>query len=484
MVLKGYLFSLLYAFLCLGIGLGLYKIKVDKKITRKLVHILVGAEWLILYHFVGVSIHFLIVCLFFLLVLWISHRKNLMPMISSDGDNAPGTVYYALAMTVMAGICLVLPDMMLFFGIGVFCTSLGDGLAGIVGYGFNPDRTPNIRIFGNKSLFGTLITFIACFGVTYAFDAYFSLGLKAWHIVAIALFATELELVTGRGLDNITVTLGSSFLAYSFFAFSSVENYIVPILLTPAIIAFAKKKKALTTGGIIAALAVDIAISITLRSFGFCILLAFFAGGIIVDKIKKKTQKTKQNVENVEKRGSCRDHIQVLANALVATVCAALYFFFDSRVFLIAFVASLAEALADTAASGVGALSGQAYDIFRRRPCQVGLSGGMSLLGTLASVVAALLVGVLALAFGEINLTEMSIITLAAVLGAFFDSLLGSLAQVKYKCSVCGSVVEREQHCGEPAVRYSGIPFVNNDLVNLASTLFAAGISAVIYLAS
>ena len=263
-----------------------------------------------------------------------------------------------------------------------------------------------------------------------------------------------------------------------------MENYIVPILLTPAIIAFAKKKKALTTGGIIAALAVDIAISITLRSFGFCILLAFFMGGIAVDKIKKKTQKTKQNAENVEKRGSCRDHIQVLANALVATVCAALYFFFDSRVFLIAFVASLAEALADTAASGVGALSGQAYDIFRRRPCQVGLSGGMSLLGTLASVVAALLVGVLALAFGEINLTEMSIITLAAVLGAFFDSLLGSLAQVKYKCSVCGSVVEREQHCGEPAVRYSGIPFVNNDLVNLVSTLFAAGISAVIYLAS
>lgn len=483
MILKGYLVSLLYAFLCLGIGFGLYKIRVDKKITRKVVHILVGAEWLILYHFVGAGIHFLIVCLFFLLLLWLSHWKRLMPMISSEGDNAPGTVYYALAMSVMAAICLFIPDMLLPFGVGVFCTSLGDGFAGIVGYVLHPDKTPNVRILGSKTLFGTATAFLVCLGVVCVFNSYFTLGLVLWQIISIALFATELELVTGRGLDNITVTLGASFLAYSFINYSQVSGYIAPILLTPVIIAFAIKKRALTAGGIAAAVIVDILISIPLRSFGFCILLAFFMGGIAVDKIKKKAQKPKQNLEGIEKRGSCRDHIQVFANALVASVCAALYYFLEDRVFVVAFVASLAEALADTAASGIGALSGRAYDIFRRRPCAVGLSGGMSLFGTLASAVAALIIGLIALAFGEINPAECSIITLAAVLGAFLDSMLGSLLQVKYRCTVCGSLVEKEQHCGRPAVRHSGISFVNNDLVNLISTLLAAVIAAMLYLA-
>lgn len=482
MILKGYLFSLLYAFLCLGLGFGLYKLSVDKKITRKIVHILVGAEWIILYHFVGASVHFLIICLLFLLVLFVSYKRGLMPMISSEGDNSPGTVYYALAMSVMAIICLIIPDMMLPFGIGVFCTSLGDGLAGIVGYLLHPDKTPNIRIFGNKTLFGTVSIFVASLGVALAFNSFFHLGLLIWQIVAIALFASELELVSGMGLDNITVTLGPSFLAYSFITIPGVENYLLPILLTPVIILFASKKQALTISGIIAALAVDIAISIPLRNFGFCILLAFFAGGVAIDKIKKSALKSKQNIaEPIEKRGSRRDHIQVLANALVASVCAVLHLVFGGKVFVIAFVASIAEAFADTAASGIGALSGRAYDIFRRRPCQVGLSGGMSVLGTLASLVAAILIGLLALGFGEINPAEMIIIAIAAVLGAFFDSLLGSLAQVKYKCTVCDSIVEREQHCGTPTVRHSGLSFVNNDVVNLVSTLFAAVVAAAIY---
>nr|MBE6545708.1 hypothetical protein [Oscillospiraceae bacterium] len=133
MIVKGYLFSVLYALICLALGFVLYKFGVAKKITRKIVHILVGFEWVILYYFVGPGIHFLAVCLLFLALLAVSYRKNLMPMISSDADNAPGTVYYALAMSVMAAVTLFIPEMILPFGIGAFCTSLGDGLAGLVG---------------------------------------------------------------------------------------------------------------------------------------------------------------------------------------------------------------------------------------------------------------------------------------------------------------------------------------------------------------
>ena len=56
-----------------------------------------------------------------------------MPMISSDSDNAPGTVYYALAMTGVSLVGCFIPEVMLPFGIGVMCTSIGDGFAGVIG---------------------------------------------------------------------------------------------------------------------------------------------------------------------------------------------------------------------------------------------------------------------------------------------------------------------------------------------------------------
>ena len=481
MILKGYIFAVLYALICLALAFGLYKIGVEKKITRKIVHILVGFEWVILYHYVGPTWHFLAVCLLFLLILAVSHRKNLMPMISSEGDNAPGTVYYAVAMTVMAIITLFVPKMILPFGIGVFCTSLGDGLAGLVGQSIIAGW--NKKLYGNKSLVGASVNFLACFGVSLFFGDYFDMSLSVWQCFAIALLALELELFTGFGLDNIAITLGTSLLAFSFVSFSSTANYIIPILLTPAIIAFAYKKRALTVSGILAAIAVDILISVSLGNFGFCILFAFFAGGIAVDKIKKRYKKTRQNEnQSLEKRGDCRDHVQVLANSFIATAFAILFAVTSKKVFLIAFVAAIAEALADTVASGIGVISGKAYDVFRRKTCEPGISGGMSLLGTVSSLLAAAIIAFFAYLFGRINGAEAVIVILSAFLGAIFDSFLGSVVQVKYKCKSCGKVLEREEHCGERTEKYSGVKFVNNDVVNLLSTLFAGILASVIYI--
>ena len=102
MIFWGYIGALSYGILCLLISMVAYKAGVPKRYTRKIVHILVGFEWVILYHTMGVGIHFIAVCLIFTALLAVSYKKSLMPMISSDGDNAPGTVYYGLSMTAMA----------------------------------------------------------------------------------------------------------------------------------------------------------------------------------------------------------------------------------------------------------------------------------------------------------------------------------------------------------------------------------------------
>ena len=473
MIFKGYLFAAFYGIFCLALAALLYKLGVEKKITRKVVHILVGFEWVILNHFMGPSVHFLVVCVLFTLLLALTHRKNLLPMISSDGDNAPGTVYYGMAMTIMATITIFVPGMIVPFGIGVFCTSLGDGLAGLMGQLMSCPR--NAQIYGNKTIYGTLYNVVVSSIVVGCFNSIFDLGMSMWFVLAVAAFSTILELFSVRGLDNISITLGTAFLSFALINYPGAENYLAPILLTPVIIAFANKKKALTIGGILAALAVDIIISITLGNSGFLLLLAFFAFGILTDKVKKKYKKVKQNKkESTEKRGDCRDQVQVLANSLVATICAILFGITHNRIFVIAFAASLAEALADTVASGIGVLNPKAYDLFRMKPCKPGISGGMSILGTFTSFLASLLMAIFASLLGLVATNEIAIVMFCAFLGGIFDSFLGSILQVKYKCTVCGELVEREEHCGKPTTHHSGMKMMSNDLVNLLGTAFSA----------
>ena len=469
MILKGYILSALYGALCLLFAAILHKCGVEKRVTRKTVHILVGFEWVILFRFVGATYHFLIVCLLFLALLVFVYKKRLMPMIASDGENAPGTVYYAVAMSIMATITLFENRMMIPFGIGVFCTSFGDGFAGLVGQSI--PRKINPRIYGNKSLFGGAVNLLVCFAVAIFFSCYFKMNLGVIACLAIAVFALELELFTTRGLDNITITLGASVLAFAFSYYPSVWNYIVPILLTPAIIAFVKTKKALSVGGLISAVLLDVAISLTLGNSGFLILLSFFAIGLITDKIKKRADKKRQNQIPIDKS---RGAIQVLSNGAVGAVCAVAFFATREKVFLVAFCASFAEALADTAASGIGAFSDKAFDPFRFKRCESGLSGGMSAVGTLASLVGAFLIAIISLGLNLATFNETIIIAFVGFVGGVFDSLLGSLLQVKYRCKVCSKIIEKNVHCDEKADHYRGLKFLDNNLVNFFGTLFSA----------
>ena len=467
MILKGYLFSILYVVLCLGISLVLYKLGVPKKITRKVVHILVGFEWVILYTFMGAgSVHFLAVCILFLILLFAEYKIKLLPMMSSDGDNAPGTVYYALAMSLVAMACIFVPDMIYPFGIAVFCTSLGDGLAGLAGQSV---KRLNFKIWGNKSFIGGLVNLIVCFAVPLVFSNIFELHIPLWQCALISLLAFELEIFCGRGIDNLCITLGVASLSYLLMFVPGTLDYIVPIMLTPAVVAIVMKKRALTVGGTLAALMLDLAVSIAFKNMGFIVLIMFFVGSMLADKFKIHCKKTGQNNKKEE-----RTALQVFANGFVGMLCALAYVATDSSIYFVCFVAVFAEALADTAASGVGAAAKGAYDIFRFKKCDKGESGGVSLIGTVASVIAAILVAAVPLLAERIEMAEFIIIVIAAILGVMFDSLLGSLLQAKYICAVCGKKTEQSIHCDEKAERYRGLPFMTNSAVNFFSTVLTA----------
>ncbi len=477
MIFKGYLFGALYGIFCLCLALVFYKLGMPKKYTRKTVHILVGFEWFILYHFLGAGVHFLAVCIFFMILLAVSYRGRLLPMISSDADNAPGTVYYGVAMTSVAIVGCFLPEVMLPFGVGIMCTSLGDGAAGAVG---QLVKKHNPRVYQNKTLFGTLANLLVSFTASLLLSHFYDMGITALGCLCIALVSVGLELIVGRGLDNIAVTWGATALAYAFMYTAEIWNYVIPIVLTPFIIALVIERKALTKWGIALAAMLDLVVSICLGNFGFIILLAFLGGSIAIDKIKKRA---KNHGREETAKGDCRDAIQVIANGLVpfATACG-FVFSGGNPAFAVAFVASLAEAFADTAASGLGAFSRRAYDPFRRRECTGGISGGMSVIGTLSSLVGAFLIGALAMLVSgfSFGVKYFLIASLTAFLGAIIDSMLGSLVQVKYRCPVCGTLTEKQTHCDNPTARECGLSFVDNDVVNITSGFITALIAFVL----
>lgn len=481
MIHLAYIYSVVYVLFCILGALVLYKLGLPKKFTRKFIHILVGFVWLILYNFtVDSRVHFLIICAVFTILLYIDYKVKLLPHMSSDSSNDPGTVYYGVSMTVMAAVCMFVPQGYLPFGISVFVTSFGDGFAGVVGQSI---KKHNPVIYGDKSIFGTAANFIITFAVVTIFDHCYSMGLGIPIALALAFLAAEIELISGRGLDNIFLSLGIFGMTLLAVLYPPIVNCVVPIVFTPFVIFAVCKSGTLTLWGTIAAVVTDIAVSVAFGNMGFVVLISFFVLSLFADKIKEKAKKQEQNahVSTKLRMKKGRNAAQVFANGGIGILCAVLFLITNNRVFMIAYVAVMAEALADTAASGIGAYSQKVFDPFRMKACEKGLSGGMSVIGTFAALIAAVVIPLIAMMFGEVLITEALLICLIAFLGMIFDSFLGSLFQAKYVCPVCGRTVEKSIHCEKPTTLCRGFRFVNNSTVNFISTVFSFVLAVAVF---
>ena len=139
---------------------------------------------------------------------------------------------------------------------------------------------------------------------------------------------------------------------------------------------------------------------------------------------------SKARTGTAQEHGGRRSARNALANCAVATFCAILAAVTGSGPFIVAFVASLGAAFADTAESEIGQL-------FSRTPLLIttlqkvppGTDGAISLPGTLAGVGAAGLTAALALVLGMLETpVAVLLVSTAAFLGTIADSLIGALS--------------------------------------------------------
>ena len=212
------------------------------------------------------------------------------------------------------------------------------------------------------------------------------------------------------------------------------------------------------------------------------LLLAFFITSSVFSRAFKNR---KQGLGEKFSKGNQRDVGQVFGNGGVATVFVLIHALYaESTVGWVGFAASLAAVNADTWATELGVLNPTPPRVITnlRRRVEKGTSGGVSLFGTIASLLGSALIGILATI---LNPTQMGItndwslailVTIAGLAASLFDSLLGATVQAMYYCPTDQKETEKYplHTCGTKTIHIRGWSWLNNDLVNLACGIFGS----------
>ena len=209
-------------------------------------------------------------------------------------------------------------------------------------------------------------------------------------------------------------------------------------------------KKLLTPWGYLNALILGVLVWGTLNWQGYAIVMLFFLGGSALTFVGIE-QKEAEGI--AEERSGVRGAGNVWGSALTASICAIATLFVDAswqELFVLGYVASFCTKLSDTTASEVGKAYGKTtYLITTLKIVPRGTEGAVSLEGTLAGIVASIILAAIAWVIGMISPLGIVWCVVAAFVATTIESLIGATLE-------------------------SRLSWLTNDLVNLINTIIGA----------
>jgi uncharacterized protein (TIGR00297 family) len=271
-----------------------------------------------------------------------------------------------------------------------------------------------------------------------------------------------------------------------------VGQFGLGIVLSGLIALVAYRRGSLSRSGVAGALLVGTAI------FGFggwvwgTLLVIFFVLSSLLSHYKETA---KAGLAEKFDKGQRRDLGQTLANGGAGALLALAYRLHPDPAWLAAFVGAMATVNADTWATELGVLSRHPPRLITTwQTVERGTSGGVSGLGTLATLAGALTIGLAALGglaldglFGGPGLALAGWALLPAALlgglaGSLFDSLLGATVQaIYYSARRHKETEKRIDPDGSPNTRRRGWRWLNNDGVNFVSSLAGALVGVAVW---
>jgi uncharacterized protein (TIGR00297 family) len=241
----------------------------------------------------------------------------------------------------------------------------------------------------------------------------------------------------------------------------------VALVIALLVALVARRARALTVDGAIAATVVGTLALLAGWKWAVLLILYFASSsGLSRFGVTEKTTRTKSVIE----KGGERDAMQVIANGGVFAIAALLAIVDrEHATRWAAFgIGALAASASDTWATEIGTLvGGTPRSILGLAPVPLGMSGGVTLAGSIAALAGAAGVALLALAFGFPNRLALAVFV-GGIAGSTLDSVLGATLQLRRRCDHCDCATERTIHdCGTPTRRAGGLPWLGNDAVNL-----------------
>ena len=461
----GYLIGYGYLAMLIGIAeLLSRRTAINREVMRKILHCLIGLEWLVLYYCFAGSWQIVIIPTSFIVVNVASYRFKLFHSIERTQDNHLGTVFYALAMTAMSIAVVFNPNFMLPFGISVACLSFGDAAAALMGQYLRP----KVAVF-RKSLWGVIGCLLFAFAAQIALFALLGQPFNFTYFLAIAVVAALSEVISNKGTDNLFVCLWCFLWSYALFFNPPAIQNVLMCFMGFMLAGVCINTRSFTVVASVVAGAMLAAVGILGGWFPFLYIISAYAVIYLAEHYIKQA-----------KYKETRKVVQILANGVCAMAMVVAYYFTRYQYLLIAYAVAIAESLSDSFAGVVGtAYAKRVYDLVSHKPVDKGLSGGVSLEGTLAGLaVSALTAVVCGFVFGW-N-WYLCVVAFFPFLGMLLDSLLGATVQYKKLCVVCGAVCECTSHCSRPTERHSGFAIFSNGMVNLITNMLTTGATVLV----
>ncbi|TXF89165.1 DUF92 domain-containing protein [Neolewinella aurantiaca] len=323
-----------------------------------------------------------------------------------------------------------------------------------------------------KSLVGSL-AFLTSFGLLVWLHLPFGAWLGWGNLLALGLMLTAAEALGSRGLDNLIIPLFAAWFFVGMEEIFPAQNYALYLVIAALPFCWVLvRRRSLTPGGALTASLLGIVVVIGSKTTLWLLpLFLFLLSSSLIGRLFPVT-----TVAGDAKQKQPRDATQVLANGAVYGYLAAFEWPKDGFLYLIHpeteiwLLAAMAIATADTWSSEIGQYFRQpTYDLVKWRKVPAGLSGGVSIAGTLAGLGGAtFLAGACFWMVPYMSFAMVIKIILIGFFGMLLDSALGSLFQAKYKDVATGAMSDTP---GDGRELVGGTKWMTNDLVNFLAIL-------------